>query len=108
MDSYKERDTGFVKSAVAMGELNYLAATLCLLLPKSWALFFGLQPFQAKPIDYMGNYFKKLLRERKRSGVKYNDLSEALVNAVGDNKVVMSEDEVVGNILLAFFGGELL
>lgn len=107
VDSYKERDTTFVKSAVGLGEISFAVAILCTIIPKSWAKFLGLQPFQAKPVNDLGHFFKKLLKERKATGIKYNDLSEVLVNAVDENKLEMSEDAVIGNILLAFLAGEL-
>lgn len=103
VDSYKERDTVFVKAAVSLGEVSFISAILCTIIPKSWAKFFELQPFKSKPVDDLGNFFKKMLKER--SGIKYGDLSEVLQNAVNDDKLVMSEDAVIGNILLAFLAG---
>ena len=110
MDSYKERHTVFVKSGIDIGEVSFLPAILITVLPKSLSEFFGLNPFLSAPINDLGAFFKKLLRERKKSGIKYGDLSEVLQTAVSDDKLVMSEDEVVGNILLGrirmsfFFG----
>ena len=105
IDSYKERETTFVKSATCIGEVSFISAGLCTILPKSFSRWFKLQPFNLNPINALGSYFKKLIRERQKSGIKYNDLSEVLQNAVNDKKVKMTEDEVIGNILLAFFAG---
>ena len=99
VDSYKERDTAFVKSAVGLGEVSFFPAVLCTIIPKSWAIFFGFSSLTTKPSNDLGNFFKKLLAERKSTGVKYNDLSEVLMNAVNQNKVKMTEDEVIGNCL---------
>lgn len=47
-----------------------------------------------------------MLKERRENGVKYNDLSELLQNAADDEKIKLTENEVLGNILLAFFAGK--
>lgn len=102
VDSYKERDTSFVKSAVGLGEVDFYGAILLTFIPKSWAKFFQINPFTMKPVNDLGKFFTKLLAERKKTGIKYGDLSEVLQNAVKDDKLVMSDNEVIGNILLAF------
>lgn len=99
VDSYKERDTVFVKSVSTLGELNRFSLALCTLLPKPIAEFFRLQPFKLKPVNNLGEYFERMIAERKKAGVRYNDLSEAMQNAVDNDKVKMTNDEVIGNCL---------
>ena len=104
VDSYKERDTDFVKHAVRMGDLNLFHAALAKILPKKIVNLLQLNAFDVVPMNKMGDYFKILLKQRKQDGVNYNDLSDVIQTAVEENKVSLTEDEVIGNILLAFFG----
>ena len=101
IDSYKERNSAYVKSAVQIGATNFIQASLMTILPSFLSSFFQLQLFKIKPIITLGDYFKKLIKERKKTGIKYNDLTEALQN----EKANLNENEVIGNILLAFFAG---
>ena len=105
VDSYKERDTLFVKSVSTLGQLNFISLALCTVLPKQVTKFFRIQPFKIKPINSLGKYFERMIDERKKSGIKYNDLLEALQNAVEEDRVKMSKDAVIGNCLLSFFAG---
>lgn len=75
------------------------------ILPTPVSKFLQLQVFNFKPIQILGDYFKRLIKERKKTGIKYNDLTEVLENSVNENKVILSEDEVIGNILLSYFAG---
>lgn len=75
---------------------------LIAILPKSLSSFLGLQPFNLEPLENLGDYFKNLIKERRKSGIKYNDLTEVLQDAVDNNKCKMNEDELIGNILLSF------
>ena len=99
VDSYKERDTLFVKSVSTLGDLNPFNLALCTILPDSFVKYFQIQPFKIKPINNLATYFKKMINERKKSGIKYNDLSEVLQDAVDENRVKMTENEVIGNCL---------
>jgi len=105
VDSYKERDTTFVKSATSLGEINLIQSTLCTILPKKLCEFLKLKPFNLNPINQLGDYFKKIIEDRKKHGIKYNDLTEVLQDAINNDKVKMNETEVIGNILLAFLAG---
>ena len=105
VDSYKERDTVFVKSVSRLGELDPWSQALCTLLPRSIAEYFRLQPFSLQPVNSLGKYFERIIDERKKSGIKYNDLLETLQNAVDNNKAKMTKDTVIGNCLLSFFAG---
>lgn len=105
VDSYKESNTKFVKSAMSLGDLNPFQSLLMTILPKKVSNALSLNAFVNEPINELGDYFKKMIRERRKNGIKYNDLSELLQDAVDDNKVKMNEDQVIGNILLAFFAG---
>lgn len=104
VDSYKERDTKFVKAAIGLGEVAFVPAILSTILPQTVTKFFELNAFKAEPINDLGEFFTKLLKDRKKSGIKYGDLSEVLQTAVNEDKLVMTEIEVVGNILFAFLG----
>lgn len=104
VDSYKERDTIYVKSAIHIGDLNTIQAILATVLPKGLAKILRLSIFDLKPMNNLGHHFKKMLKKRRENGIKYNDLSELLQDAVDENKIKLSEDGVIGNILLAFFG----
>ena len=104
VDSYKERDTTFVKSAMSIGGANPNQTALITILPKKISKILGLTVVRLGPIDALGDYFKKTLKQRRKSGIKYNDLSELLQDACDENKVKMTENEVIGNILLALFG----
>ena len=46
-----------------------------------------------------------MIKDRRRNGIKYNDLTELLQDAVDDHKVKLTENEIIGNILTAFFAG---
>ena len=105
IDSYKERETTFVKSGTSIGDANLIQAGLMTILPNKLTKYFKLQAFNLEPIIKLGEFFKKMIRDRKQSGIKYNDLSEVLQDAVNDNKVKLTENEVIGNILLSFFAG---
>lgn len=105
IDSYKERDTTFVRNATSIGGINVIQMTLMFILPRSISIKLGLNHIKIAPLIDLGDHFKKVLKERRASGIKYNDLSEVLQDAVDDEKVKLTEDEVIGNILLAFFGG---
>ena len=98
VDSYKERNTVFVKSVARLGELNFVEQALCILLPRSVAEYFSLQPFNLRPVNSLGKYFSRIIEERKKAGVKYNDLLEALQNAVDNDKVKMTTDVVIGRV----------
>lgn len=99
VDSYKERDTVYVKSVSTLGELSAFNLALCTLLPKPVCEFFRLQPFKLKPVHNLGKYFEKMINDRRKAGVKYNDLTEVLQNAVDNNKVKMTDNEVIGNCM---------
>ena len=105
VDSYKERNTSsFVKSAISIGGANLIQAGLITILPRKISKMLELNVLGIAPINALGDYFKKTLKQRRESGIRYNDLSEALQDARDENKVKMTEDEMIGNILLMFFG----
>ena len=104
VNSYKERDTDFVKHAVRMGDLNLFHAALAKILPKKIVNLLQLNAFDAVPMNKLGDYFKIILKQRKQGKINYNDLSDVIQTAVEENKVSLTEDEVIGNILLAFLG----
>ena len=99
VDSFKERDNPFVKSVSTLGELNVPSLALSIILPASVTEFLRLSPFNMAPIESLGKHFKKMAADRRRSGVKYNDLLETLVNAMDDDKAKLSLEEVAGNCL---------
>lgn len=99
VDSYKERDTTFVKSVSTLGDLNLFNLALTTILPKSFVKFFKIQAFELKPINNLGIYFEQMIHERKKAGIQYNDLSEVLQKAMDDGRVQMTSNEVIGNCL---------
>lgn len=46
---------------------------------------------------------QNLITERRKNGIKYNDLSELLQDSA-EKGAKLSENEIIGNILLSFFG----
>ena len=104
IDSFKERETSFVQNAMQMGNFNQFQGLLLTILPTKISKFLQLNMFDFMKINSLGEYFKKTLKERRASGIKYNDLSELLQDFVDDNKAKLTEEEVIGNILLSFFG----
>ena len=107
VNSYKERDTLFVRSVCTLGELNPISSVLVTVLPARLTELLKIQPFKLKPINSLGKYFERMIDERKKSGVKYNDLLDAIQNAVDNNKAEMTKEEVIGNCLLSYFAGRL-
>ena len=57
IDSYKERNSAYVKSAVHIGDANFIQANLMTILPSFISSFFQLQVFEIKPIITLGDYF---------------------------------------------------
>lgn len=105
IDSNKEQTSTFVQAAFTIGDFNLINNLLLAILPVSWASFFKIQPFDFKPINSLGDYFKKMIATRRASGVRYGDLSEMIQDAIDEGRVTMSEDALIGNILLSFFAG---
>lgn len=68
------------------------------ILPVKISNLLGLCLFDIKPLDKLGDYFKTLIRERRKSGIKYNDLLETLCDAVDNGKVKLTENEIIGKI----------
>ena len=105
VDSCKEQKSTFVQAALSVGNINFISNLLLAALPKSWSKFFKIQQFDFKPINSLGDYFKKMIKERRKSGIKFGDLSEMMQDSIANGKVQMSEDALIGNCLLGFFAG---
>lgn len=105
VDSYKEQNSPFVQASFSLGNLNFFSNLLLAVLPSSVSRFLKIQQFEWEPINKLGSYFKKMIKERRKSGIKFNDLSEMIMDAIDEKRVQMTEDEVIGNILLSYFAG---
>lgn len=73
-------------------------------LPEKVCDLLGLNPFNVEPSNTLGNLFKKMIKERKDKGIKYNDLAEQMQQQIKEQNLDISEDTVIGNVLLSFFG----
>lgn len=52
--------------------------------------------FNFKPLDALGDHLKNLIKDRRMSGIKYNDLIETLYDAVDNGKAKLTENEIIG------------
>lgn len=73
-----------------------------LFLPKWLSSMLRLNFIRTEPTNRLGAMFRQMLRERKRTGHKYNDLNEALESAI-DKGLQMDEDTKLANDLLGNF-----
>ena len=63
-----------------------------------------MQGFNSDRSNALGNLFKKMVRERKSKGVKFNDLTEQMEEQIKEKNLDLTEDAVIGNAILSFFG----
>lgn len=105
IDSYKERDSPYVRNSLKVADINKYQSALLTILPTKISGLLGLCLFNIKPLEKVGDYFKTLIKERRKSGIKYNDLIESIQDAVDSGKAPLDENEVIGNVLLSFFAG---
>lgn len=73
-------------------------------LPEKVSELLKLNPFNSNVSNSLGDLFKKMVRERKDKGVKYNDLTEQMQEQVKEKNLELSEDAMIGNSILSFFG----
>lgn len=73
-------------------------------LPSAVSRFLKLNPLDVNPSNKLGHIFKKMIKQRRATGVRYGDLSELLDDAI-DKGLPMTEGEKIGNTLIAFGAG---
>lgn len=91
-----------MKNALTIGEINKFQSLIMTIIPKKLTKILGLNAILTGPINELGDYFKKMMWERKKNGIKYNDLTEMLQDAVDANKVQLTENEIIGKNYLKF------
>ena len=106
VDSFQQhqKESEFAKQAMKVGDINLFHLVLISILPLSVSKMIGLNIFKTEPLDKLGDLFKQMIKERDPT-MRYEDLTELLQDAILDNKLNMTEDEVVGNCLNMFFAG---
>ena len=77
------------------------------ILPTCISKFLNLNIVDVTPSNKLGELFKKLIKDRQKSGQTYNDLAEEMGKQNAEKNLALTEDEIIGNIVLLYFAGEL-
>jgi len=106
IDSFKQhrKDSEFAKQALKIGDINLGHIILSNFLPLSIAKSIGLNIFNVDPINKLGRLFSQIIKQRDPFS-RYEDLTEMLQNLVNENKVEMTENQMIANALTAFLAG---
>ena len=98
---FRSEWVGLVKQ---FGDFSVVAGVFQLFLPKWLSKMLNLSFFKLDPINRLGLMFLKTLKERKSTGIRFNDLSETFDDAIA-NGLQMDESTKIGNCLVAIFAG---
>lgn len=90
--------------AKRIGNANLIQSFMQMLLPTAISRLLKLNPMDIVPLNSLGKMFEKMVKQRRTTGIKYGDLSETLDDAI-DNGLQMTEQEKIGNSLVAFVVG---
>jgi len=102
-NSWKD-ESEWVKLAKRFGDSSAVAFILQFFLPKWLTRLLKIDFFDLEPINGLGAMFSRVLKERRSTDVRYNDLSETIQQAI-DNGLEMDERTKLGNCLLGFLAG---
>ena len=108
LDSFKEQDSEFVRHCSGIGKVNLGQFLLMNFLPLSVSKFLNLNIIDVTPSNKLGELFKRMINDRKKSGLKFNDMAEQMQQQVEEKNLDLTEDEVIGNIVLMFFAGTVV
>ena len=106
-DSFKQerQNSEFAKLALRVGDVKLTHILLLNFTPKSLWKWLNLNIFDVKPLDRLGDLFKKMIRQRDPS-LRYSDLTELFQDQIREGKLDgMSEDAIIANCLMSYLAG---
>ena len=105
LDSFKEQESEFVRHCSLIGNVNIGQFLLMILLPAWLSKLLKLNIVDVTPSNKLGELFKRMIRERQETGLRYHDLAEEMRQQVAEKQLDLTEDEIIGNLCLLFFAG---
>nr|WPM94899.1 cytochrome p450 4728A1 [Polyphagotarsonemus latus] len=105
VNSYREKWSYDVRNILSIIGLEKIKTVFACIFPKAFRDFFKITGIRRGSVNFLGDKFKALVRERELDRELKNDLADSIKDANMKKNLNLTENEMIGNCLINYYTG---